>query len=724
MGDRVILHSDINCCYASIEHLNHPELAGKPLAVGGDPEARHGIVLTADYIAKKYGVKTGMALWQAKQVCPDITFVSPRMDLYLRFSRMAHEIYAEYTDRQEPYGIDECWLDVTGSSSLKGDGLLIAQEISRRMKSELGITVSVGVSFNKIFAKLGSDYKKPDAITTMYKSEFKQKAWSLPVADLLYVGKSTNRKLALFGIKTIGDLARTDEDVLNSHLGKIGSILWSFANGYDHNGSQNMHIHMVINSVRKYVGKQSRWHDKPCEWKQGCKHKSTGKMMFHAKKWVMEKCIRLGVGQVDLLAKKHTDNYWVEKRMMNQNAKDGVGVTSNRELIRDTIDKLLPFMDSFEQLVECLQFMYNWKIRVTNKTVTFSTPDMKQGIRGNKLGEGYGKAELVARIAKVVAERNAEKEARRIEEEKARQKAEVLAIEEAARKARQLQEERKQRELLAWKRKLVFDRNRICQDYCSEELAREDWNKDYVAYLQSQFINANDAAEFVEGELTAPVMTKEEFERQQAVELYKEKAARAGGLWDDALKGVSSDIHKWKWEYMDYLEDVKYRDIADVTLEEAKEEIMSYEEFAELKDAEEKFAEENQVQTLEMVAIPGNATDEAQIIELLEDAEPEIVEMEEVISEVVADVAEIIDYTKLSIEERAALLQIPTDDYEAEYDAYCQRMGYTADKMKSIRYKMTVYDEFLEEYQYRKKYCGVRDDSRRAAVSEKNRGAR
>lgn len=179
MGDRVILHSDINCCYASIEHLHHPELAGKPLAVGGDPEARHGIVLTADYIAKKYGVKTGMALWQAKQVCPDITFVSPRMDLYLRFSRMAHEIYAEYTDRQEPYGIDECWLDVTGSSSLKGDGLLIAQEISRRMKSELGITVSVGVSFNKIFAKLGSDYKKPDAITTMYKSEFKQKAWSL-----------------------------------------------------------------------------------------------------------------------------------------------------------------------------------------------------------------------------------------------------------------------------------------------------------------------------------------------------------------------------------------------------------------------------------------------------------------------------------------------------------------------------------------------------------------
>ena len=249
MADRVILHSDINCCYASIEHLYHPELAGKPLAVGGDPEARHGIVLTADYTAKKYGVKTGMALWQAKEVCPDITFVSPRMDLYLRFSRMAHEIYAEYTDMQEPYGIDECWLDVTGSSSLKGDGLLIAQEISRRMKSELGITVSVGVSFNKIFAKLGSDYKKPDAITTMYKSEFKQKAWSLPVADLLYVGKSTNRKLALFGIKTIGDLARADEEVLNSHLGKMGSILWSFANGYDDSPVKLENTHAPIKSV-------------------------------------------------------------------------------------------------------------------------------------------------------------------------------------------------------------------------------------------------------------------------------------------------------------------------------------------------------------------------------------------------------------------------------------------------------------------------------------------
>ncbi|MGO5550641.1 DNA polymerase IV [Lachnospiraceae bacterium LCP19S3_B12] len=230
---RTILHSDCNCFYASVELLHHPELRGKPVAVGGDPEARHGIVLTADYIAKRHGVKTGMALWQARQVCPDITFLPPRMDLYLRFSKMTHEIYGEYTDKQEPYGIDECWLDVTDSTAIKGDGYKVAQEISSRIKSELGITVSIGVSFNKIFAKLGSDYKKPDAITTMNKDEYQTKAWPLPVSDLLYVGSATTKKLYSMGITTIGGLAQTDEKILIGRIGKMGSILWSFANGYD-----------------------------------------------------------------------------------------------------------------------------------------------------------------------------------------------------------------------------------------------------------------------------------------------------------------------------------------------------------------------------------------------------------------------------------------------------------------------------------------------------------
>lgn len=246
---RTILHSDCNCFYASVELLHHPELNGKPIAVGGDPEARHGIVLTADYIAKRQGVKTGMALWQARQVCPEIIFLPPRMDLYLRFSRMAQEIYSEYTDLLEPYGIDENWLDVTSSASLKGDGLRIAQEISARIKLELGITVSIGVSFNKIFAKLGSDYKKPDAITTMYADEFKTKAWNLPASDLLYVGRSTSRKLLKYGIYTIGDLARTDEKFLNSVFGKMGNILWAFANGYDDSPVKKENIHAVIKSV-------------------------------------------------------------------------------------------------------------------------------------------------------------------------------------------------------------------------------------------------------------------------------------------------------------------------------------------------------------------------------------------------------------------------------------------------------------------------------------------
>lgn len=249
MAKRVVIHSDCNCFYASVELLYRPELRGKPLAVGGDPEARYGIVLTANYEAKRYGVKTGMALWQAKQLCPEINFVSPRMDLYLRFSQMAHEIYSEYTDRQEPYGIDENWLDVTESVNLKGDGFSIAKEISNRIKVELGITVSIGVSFNKIFAKLGSDYKKPDAITTMYECEFRNKAWPLPASNLLYVGRSTTNKLRNLGISTIGDLARTDVDILQSHLGKMGAVLWGFANGYDDSPVKKENTHSEIKSV-------------------------------------------------------------------------------------------------------------------------------------------------------------------------------------------------------------------------------------------------------------------------------------------------------------------------------------------------------------------------------------------------------------------------------------------------------------------------------------------
>jgi DNA polymerase-4 len=231
--DRVILHSDCNCFYASVECLYHPEIRNKPVAVGGEPEHRHGIILTKNQIAKQYGVKTGEPLWKAKQKCPDLVIVPPNYPLYQRFSQMARKIYLEYTDRVEPFGIDESWLDVTGSASLCGDGERIAKEINRRVREELGITVSVGVSWNKIFAKFGSDYKKLDAITVITKNNFRDIVWPQPIEDLLYVGPATKKKLNGIGIHTIGELAETKQKYLHARFGKWGDVLYDFSNGLD-----------------------------------------------------------------------------------------------------------------------------------------------------------------------------------------------------------------------------------------------------------------------------------------------------------------------------------------------------------------------------------------------------------------------------------------------------------------------------------------------------------
>ncbi len=206
MSERVILHSDMNCFYASVEMLHHPEFAGMPLAVGGDPEARHGIVLTANYIAKRKRCKDRNGIMAGETDLSEIIFVPPRMDLYLRFSQMAREIYSEYTDKIEPYGIDEAWLDVSDSRNLKGSGMTIAREISHRIKHELGVTVSIGISWNKIYAKLGSDYKKPDAITEFNRENYKDRIWQLPASDLLYVGRKTNKKLQNLGSGQSGNL--------------------------------------------------------------------------------------------------------------------------------------------------------------------------------------------------------------------------------------------------------------------------------------------------------------------------------------------------------------------------------------------------------------------------------------------------------------------------------------------------------------------------------------
>ena len=245
---RAILHIDMNSCYASIECLHHPEIRHLPVAVGGDVEARHGIILAKNELAKRAGVKTGEALWQAKQKCPDLVIVPPHYQLYLRFSRMARAIYAEYTDRIEPFGLDEAWIDVTGSGVF-GDAVEIAETIRNRVKFELGITVSIGVSFNKIFAKLGSDYKKPDAVTVFGKDDYREKVWPLPVEELLYVGLATTRKLHARCIRTIGDLAQTDPSLLHSWLGKMGYVLHAFANGNDPSPVAPLGEEAIIKSI-------------------------------------------------------------------------------------------------------------------------------------------------------------------------------------------------------------------------------------------------------------------------------------------------------------------------------------------------------------------------------------------------------------------------------------------------------------------------------------------
>ena len=247
--ERIILHSDMNNFYASVECLYHPELRGKPVAVAGDPEARHGIVLAKNYPAKACGVQTGDPLWMARQKCPDIVFTPPHYDRYMQFSTAAREIYSEYTDQVEPYGLDECWLDVTGSIALFGDGRAIADELWRRIRQELGVTASVGVSYNKIFAKLGSDMKKPDATTVITSERFKEIVWPLPVSDLLYVGRATHAKLKRYCIKTIGDLAAADQRFLQRLLGQNGMMLWCFANGLDTSPVSNIGAKSLIHSI-------------------------------------------------------------------------------------------------------------------------------------------------------------------------------------------------------------------------------------------------------------------------------------------------------------------------------------------------------------------------------------------------------------------------------------------------------------------------------------------
>lgn len=233
MSDRVILHCDLNNFFASVSLLSNVTLYNLPVAVCGSVEARHGIVLAKNEIAKSYGVKTAEAIWEAKLKCPDLVTLPPDYKKYNEYSLLARKIYERYTDLVEPFGIDECWLDVTGSTRVFGSGEEIANRIKNEIKRELGITASVGVSFNKVFAKLGSDMKKPDAVTVISRENFKEKVWPLPVGDLLFIGKNTAEKLRNSGVFTIGDIAICEENMLSRLLGKNGLMLKTYALGED-----------------------------------------------------------------------------------------------------------------------------------------------------------------------------------------------------------------------------------------------------------------------------------------------------------------------------------------------------------------------------------------------------------------------------------------------------------------------------------------------------------
>lgn len=247
--DRVILHSDLNGFFASVETVLNPALAEVPMAVCGDPDKRHGIILAKNEKAKKFGVVTAETIWAAKQKCPLLVLVPPHHDLYERYSREVNAIYREYTDLVEPFGIDESWLDVSGSEKLFGDGKTIAETIRDRVKRETGLTVSVGVSFNKTFAKLGSDLKKPDAVSVIDRAHFQEIVWKLPVKDLLYVGRSAGKTLADMRIKTIGDLAHASPDFLEYKLGKLGRMLHAYANGEDDDPVRSVYDKRQVKSV-------------------------------------------------------------------------------------------------------------------------------------------------------------------------------------------------------------------------------------------------------------------------------------------------------------------------------------------------------------------------------------------------------------------------------------------------------------------------------------------
>ena len=507
-----------------------------------------------------------------------------------------------------------------------------------------------------------------------------------------------------------------------------------------HHGSKNMHVHIVLNSVRKYAGKQEPWHYKPCEWKQGCKHRSTGKMMHYAKKWVMRRCLIQGYEQVDLLTKKHRDDYWVEKRLMKSNDKDGVGANSNKELIRNTIDKLIPAVKSFEQLVECLTNIYGWKIRVTDKTVTFSLPDMNRGIRGNKLGDGYGKAELMERIdvairdkavaeAKRIAEEKAREEARRIVEAKAKAEAEArekARIEAECKAALERAEQKSKEELSQKKRKLAFERHSIRFKYFMANSNSESWNPEYAEYLMAEKIIDFDSKSIEE--LSKPILTKEEFERKQIEELQEENCEKAHELWKDTLNNIDGLVYPHKWEYLNYLEEIRYRKVSTFTLQQVKEPILTFGKFGEMmeresaipvetvgnvqdavvvEEAEETIGtEKNQAEELEVqdISILESTVEEVAVIEQAVERPVTMEERAKEISSVIRN--NYGRYDNVPVKVKAELFQFSVDDFEADMKLHSLVLKELNVKM----YSSELYDD----------YMSIADETDKKPVEEQN----
>ena len=231
--DRTILHVDMNAFFASVEALSHPESEGKPIAVAGDPENRRGIILAKNELAKKAGVKTAETIWSAQRKCPGLILLPPHHHLYEEYCAKANEIYERFTDLVEMAGIDESYLDVTGTVHLFGSGEIMADSIRETIKKELKLTVSVGVSFCKIFAKMGSDLRKPNYTNVISRDNFRDVLYPLPVTDLMYVGRATAKSLDGMGVQTIGQLAAVEEQTLLKRFGKHGAVLYSYVHGFD-----------------------------------------------------------------------------------------------------------------------------------------------------------------------------------------------------------------------------------------------------------------------------------------------------------------------------------------------------------------------------------------------------------------------------------------------------------------------------------------------------------